>query len=115
MHPASSPGARGGGAVSRYYCAVLSATAGRPTSTLTASHAAGGISGEGLDRLRDEIGELIDEVAALEHASRQASPDAAARERALERIREVETRLERVMAEVRELNRQMTLIESWRH
>ena len=89
--------------------------AGTRTSTPSESPAGGGISGEGLDRLRDEIGQLIDEVAALEDASRQPSPDAAARERALDRIRELETRLERVMAEVRELNRQMTLIESWRH
>ena len=76
--------------------------------------AAEGISGEGLVELREEITRLIEEVAALEATSMQTPADPAARARTLASIRDVEARLERVTAEVRDLNRQMTLIESWR-
>ena len=71
-------------------------------------------SDEGLAELRGEITRLTGEVGALEATSQQRGLDPVARERALARIRDIEARLERVVAQARELDLQMTLIESWR-
>jgi hypothetical protein len=72
------------------------------------------VSDEGLPELQAEISRLANEVAALERLAQDRSTGPEARQRTYERLLGVEAQLERVVAQVRELHRQMTLIESWR-
>jgi hypothetical protein len=71
------------------------------------------ISDEGLVDLHAEIERLTAEVASLERLTQEPVPGED-RQRLYARLLDVEARLEHVIAEVRALNRQITLIESWR-
>ena len=72
------------------------------------------VSGEGLATLSVEIARLMEEVGNLERLSQEPPADPAKREQIHQRMLQVESRLERLIGQVRELNRQMTLIESWK-
>jgi hypothetical protein len=78
------------------------------------SEAGAMISDEGVPELQAEISRLASEVAALERLTQDRSAGPEARQRTYERLLGVEAQLERVVAQVRELHRQLTLIESWR-